>query len=221
MARRSSKWTFIVYPDSAPDNWQQILKGLSIPCAVSPLHDKDLNADDTEKKAHWHIFLEYDSLKSYDQVKEDTDLFNGTIPKIIKSPIGMIRYFIHKDNPEKHQYKWADITVYNGFDIDKYDQYTQSELDQIIADITKYIDDNQIYEYADLIAITRSKSFDKSEDWYHIIRTNTIFFSKYITSRRCTFQQNAIQKANEQYKKYCEKFNELQEIIEEWKKQKK
>lgn len=218
---RSSKWAFICYPESLPDNWKELLKALHIPCAVSPLHDKDLNPTGDEKKPHYHVFIEYDSLKSYDQVREDTAIFNGTVPQIVKSPIGMIRYFIHKDNPEKYQYNWADITIYNGFDISKYDSYTQSEIDQICADITQYIDDNQIYEYADLIAITRSKSFHKSEDWYHIVRTNTIFFSKYITSRRCTFQQNAIQRANEQYRKYCDKFAELEELVEKWKREKK
>ena len=39
MAERSSKWSFICYPDSAPDNWREILKAYHIPFAVSPLHN--------------------------------------------------------------------------------------------------------------------------------------------------------------------------------------
>ena len=214
--RRSSKWAFIVYPDSAPKDWQETLKSFKIPTAISPLHDKDLNPTGDEKKPHWHVFLEFDSLKSYDQVKEDTDIFNGTIPQPIKSPIGMIRYFIHKDNPEKHQYKWSDIVVYNGFDLSKYDQYTQKEIDYIIADITRFIDKNQIYEYADLIALTRESDFEHFEEWYHIIRTNTIFFNKYITSRRCVNQHEVIKKANQQFKKYCEKYQELEEKLKKY-----
>ena len=117
MAQRSSKWAFIAYPDSVPDNWKEIIKSYHIPVAISPLHDKDLNPTGEEKKAHWHIMIEFESMKSYEQVREITSQLNGTIPQIVHSPIGMIRYFIHKDNPEKFQYDWADITVYNGFDL--------------------------------------------------------------------------------------------------------
>ena len=180
---RSSKWTFIAYPESAPKDWLVILKSYHIPMAVSPLHDKDLNPTGEEKKSHWHILLEFPTLKSFDQVKEITTLVNGTIPQVVHSPVGMVRYFIHKDNPEKHQYSFEDITVYNGFDISKYDSYTDSEIDQIISDITKFIDDNQITEYSDLIAFTRGTENDLY-DWYKIIRKNTIFFCAYINSRR-------------------------------------
>lgn len=180
---RSSKWTFIAYPDSVPDQWLEVLKSCHIPMAISPLHDKDLNPTGEEKKPHWHIMLDFPTLKSYRQVYEITQLMNGTIPQVVHSPIGMMRYFIHKDNPEKHQYNWEDVTVYNGFDIEKYDSYTDSEIDYIISDITQFIDDNEIIEYSDLIAYTRGKDNDLYE-WYKIIRKNTIFFCAYINSRR-------------------------------------
>lgn len=183
-SKRARHWAFICYPDSAPENWKEIIKATHIKTAISPLHDLDLNPTGDEKKAHWHVMIEYESLKSYDQVLEITSLCNATIPQNVHSPVGMIRYFIHKDNPEKHQYNWEDIIVYNGFDLDKYDSYTESEIDYIVADITAFIDDNQITEYADLIAITRNKEFAHFEDWYRIIRKNTLFFNSYISSRR-------------------------------------
>lgn len=182
--KRARHWTFISYPDSAPENWKEIIKASHIKTAISPLHDKDLNPTGDEKKAHWHIMLEYESLKSYDQVRELSDLINATIPQIVQSPVGMIRYFIHKDNPEKYQYNWEDITIYNGFDLGKYDSYTEQEIDYIIADITQFIDDNQILEYADLIALVRDKKLGHFDDWYRIVRKNTIFFNSYVTSRR-------------------------------------
>ena len=37
-------WTFIVYPESAPKNWKEVLDGYHIPWVSSPLHDKDINA---------------------------------------------------------------------------------------------------------------------------------------------------------------------------------
>lgn len=190
--RRARHWTFIVYPDSiVNENWKEIIKATHIKMAISPLHDKDLNPTGEEKKAHWHVMFEYESLKSFDQVNEGVHDILGsgcTIPQIVQSPVGMIRYFIHKDNPEKHQYNWADIIVYNGFDLSKYDTYTENELDHIIAEITKFIDDNQILEYSDLIASLRDSESDLF-DWYRIVRKNTIMFNAYITSRRNQYKE--------------------------------
>lgn len=183
-SKRAKHWTFIMYPESAPENWKETIKCTHIKTAISPLHDRDLNPTGDEKKPHWHVFIEYESLKSFDQVKEITEVLNSTIPQIVHSPVGMIRYFIHKDNPDKFQYNWEDIEVYNGFDLDKYDSYTESEIDYIIADITQFIDDNHITEYADLISVTRDKEFNHFEDWYRIVRKNTLFFNAYISSRR-------------------------------------
>lgn len=38
---RTSKWSFIVYPDSAPENWEKVLENTCIPCAISPIHQPD------------------------------------------------------------------------------------------------------------------------------------------------------------------------------------
>lgn len=40
---RTRNWSFIVYPESAPNNWREILQEEMTPFAVSPLHDKDIN----------------------------------------------------------------------------------------------------------------------------------------------------------------------------------
>lgn len=202
-SKRTRQWSFICYPESAPENWKEIIKATHIKTAISPLHDKDLNPTGDEKKPHWHVMFEFESLKSYDQVREITLMLNSSRPQQVHSPIGMIRYFIHKDNPEKHQYNWEDIIVYNGFDLDKYDSYTESEIDYIIADITQFIDDNTITEYADLISITRDKENNHFDDWYRIIRKNTLFFNSYISSRRNQYKEwkkNTLTQKKEQRK---------------------
>ena len=50
---RYRQWTIVVYPESAPENWRNLLNGQT--WIESPLHDKDVNPDGTEKKSHWHI----------------------------------------------------------------------------------------------------------------------------------------------------------------------
>jgi hypothetical protein len=37
-------WTIVLYPESAPEDWREIIKQSGIVFAVSPLHDRDINA---------------------------------------------------------------------------------------------------------------------------------------------------------------------------------
>ena len=78
---RSTNWATVVYPDSAPDNWLQILRDMLIPCFVSPLHDQDYNADGEPKKPHYHVQFCFDSnsKRSRDQIKELTDQIGGVV----------------------------------------------------------------------------------------------------------------------------------------------
>lgn len=74
---RTRNFATVVYPDSAIDNWQDILIEQRIPCFISPIHDKDLNPNGEPKKAHYHILLMFDSVKTQAQAKEVFDLINA------------------------------------------------------------------------------------------------------------------------------------------------
>ena len=41
--KRGRNWAIIVYTDSAPEDWEDIIK--KEPVVISPLHDKDVNPD--------------------------------------------------------------------------------------------------------------------------------------------------------------------------------
>ncbi|KAA9252434.1 Rep family protein, partial [Streptococcus anginosus] len=50
---RVRNWSWIVYPDSAPENWRSILDETGEKWIESPLHDKDINETTNEiKKPH-------------------------------------------------------------------------------------------------------------------------------------------------------------------------
>ena len=79
-------WAFVLYPDSAPSDWQEQLQMLGVTAAISPLHDKDLNADNEIKKEHYHIILCYNGPTTYNNVKKLTvDTLNATIPQPLES----------------------------------------------------------------------------------------------------------------------------------------
>ena len=48
-------WGGVIYPESLPENWLEILQNSGLQIAISPLHDKDINPDGTIKKPHYHI----------------------------------------------------------------------------------------------------------------------------------------------------------------------
>ena len=43
-------WSFILYPESAPENWKEILQETGLQIAISPLHAKYINPDGELKK---------------------------------------------------------------------------------------------------------------------------------------------------------------------------
>lgn len=48
--RRTNVFATIVYPESAPADWIQIIKDTHVPTLISPLHDKDILPDGSPKK---------------------------------------------------------------------------------------------------------------------------------------------------------------------------
>ena len=46
---KKRNWAFVIYPESLPEDWLDILRMSGLPIAISPLHDKDVNADGTPK----------------------------------------------------------------------------------------------------------------------------------------------------------------------------
>lgn len=179
---RTKNWTCVVYPDSAPDNWRDILDDLHIPWVESPLHDRDVNADGEPKKSHWHVMLLFSSNKSYEQVKDITSLLCAPNPQKVASARSMVRYFAHIDNPEKYQYDKSLIVAHGGAEIDRYLSATTSERYQIIADMMDFIDDNNILEMEDILRYSRRERF---LDWFPLLCDNSAYIiAQYIKSKR-------------------------------------
>ena len=181
---KKRNWAFVVYPESAPKNWREQLALTGLQCAISPLHDRDVNPTGEPKKPHYHVILAYSGPTSYNVVKALTNGKLGqTIPQPIEQLEGYYRYFTHKDNPEKAQYSAADIETINGFDIRNYIDLTKSEVVRIKREIQAFIRDNQIYEYADLMDLLMDAG-DEMADHYEVAANNTVFFDRYLSSRR-------------------------------------
>lgn len=174
-------WAFVVYPESAPENWKEILQQTGLSICVSPLHDKDINPTGEPKKAHYHIILCYSGPTTFKCVKAITDSLNQPIPIALEQVRGYFRYLTHKDNPEKYQYNEKDITTINDFDIDNYNDLSVSQIKTIMIDIQKIIRDNDILEYCDLLDFLLDSELFSYLD---VAQNHTILFNTYITSLR-------------------------------------
>lgn len=187
MSEKSSKivkkrnWAFVLYPESAPENWRDLLQQTGLQCAISPLHDKDVNPDGEPKKAHYHIILLYSGPTSFNVVRSLTLSLNQPIPQPLEQVRGYYRYFTHKDNPEKAQYSEGDIQMINGFNISDFVELTRSEINAILLRLQQIIREGDITEYCDLLdLLSDSQMFTEFE----VASNHTIMFDRYITSRR-------------------------------------
>lgn len=188
---KKRNWAFILYLDSAPADWRDILQATGCQFAISPYHDKDVNADGTEKKPHYHIIITYDGPTSYNVIKRVCDSVNATIPQPLEQIRGYYRYFTHKDNPEKYQYNESEITTINGFDINNYIELTNGEVQAILFQLQYIIRQEHILEYADLLDLLSDKDLT---DFWDVASKHTIMLDRYISSRRYKTKQEISKK---------------------------
>ncbi|MCL2289140.1 MAG: replication protein [Bacteroidetes bacterium] len=189
---RVRNWTFIIYPDSAPQNWRDIISNEHIQWIESPLHDADENADGEQKKPHWHVLLLYAGKKSFEQIKDITDSLNSPHPQKVASTKGLVRYMVHMDNPEKKQYDKSLIIGYGGADVAEYLKPTSSSRYQLIREMMDFVKENNIFELRVLLDYSMKERFD---DWFPLLCDNSAYImGEYIKSFRHSSQINKISK---------------------------
>ena len=132
MATKSRAFTGVVYPDSAPEGWQEQLRDSLGIWLISPIHTPD-PGEDLETgaiktlKPHWHIMYCHGNTISPKPAREIFARFEWIVtPKkaeffMVGSMRNLSRYFVHLDQPEKQQ--WPEkpeelLTVLNGFPLD-------------------------------------------------------------------------------------------------------
>ena len=176
--KRYRNYATVVYPESAPDGWQEILVQQFVPAFVSPLHDKDLDPGGQPKKSHYHVIIMYDGVKTVEQARDLFGLIGGVGCEVVQSLRGYARYLCHLDNPDKQQYCVDDVRSICGADyvgviglaIDRY---------RAISDMIDYCKDNGIVAYCDLVDYAR----DQRMDWFRVLcDSGTYVIKEYLKS---------------------------------------
>lgn len=179
MATRTRNFASIVYPESAPDDWKEILQSKCIKAFISPLHDKDINADGTPKKPHYHVILAFNGVKTQEQAQNIFDCIGAVHCTPLNDLVAYARYLIHMDNPEKYQYNADEVVSLCGGDWSSLVQ-TSADRYKALADICDYCVKHNITSYAYLVDDLRLSNYE----WFKITTDNTVFLKNYLQSRQ-------------------------------------
>lgn len=179
---RTRSWVFILYPESAPENWRSILDELHIEWIESPLHEYDTNITGEVKKPHWHILLIFQGVKAYDQVVELLKPFNCPAPQRCHNTKAMVRYMAHLDNPEKYQYDISLIIGHGGADVSDLLKPSASERYTLIKDMCQFVAEANIMDFCSLMDYAMVEKFDT---WFPLLCDNSAYVvNQYIKSNR-------------------------------------
>ncbi len=177
-AKRTRNFATVVYPESAPEGWQDILVEQFVPSFISPLHNEDINPTGETKKEHYHVVIMFDSVKTCEQAKEIFERIGGVGCEVVQSLRGYARYLCHLDNPEKHQYKIEDVRCLCGADYtstiglatDKY---------KAVGEIIDFCIEEHIVSYAQLLIYARNERYD----WFRVLCDNgTVVVKEFLKS---------------------------------------
>ena len=140
---KARNFTFIIYPESIPEDWQSLLEKIDIPMAISPLHDKDeterkdLTEDEQKiiedggkvyKKPHYHVLYVAKNAVTLESVRNKIKraLGNKALShvEIVDGIESVYKYLTHESKDaikkNKHKYDSQDIIHLNDFDIERY-----------------------------------------------------------------------------------------------------
>lgn len=185
---RTRNFACVVYPESAPDNWQDILSDQFVPAFISPLHNKDLNPTGEVKKEHYHVMIMFDSVKTTEQAKVIFDLIGGVGCEVVNSTRGYARYLCHLDNPEKAQYNIEEVRCLSGADYANVISLVTDKY-KAIGEMIDFCQSNDIISYAKLLEYCRMERFD----WFRVLcDSGTIVIKEYLKSRSWTMNHNVI-----------------------------
>lgn len=186
-SKRQRAFAFLLYPESAPADWLDLLRDLHVPMAVSPLHDRDVYAADKDghkagevKKPHYHVMMCFAGKKSLDQVYQMVAESLG-IKHVepIDDARGYCRYLTHMDDADKAQYNPADVITISGFDYAGLMAPTKAQTDQIRSEVLSWIRETNCFLYGDLVYFCK----DVEPDWLDYVEHHTIFLTEVIKSQ--------------------------------------
>lgn len=99
------------------------------------LHDKDVNEDQTLKKAHFHVYMNFGkSSATLGQTAKWFGIAENQVERIKTKKYFVLQYYLHTNSPEKYQYPIDDMIC--NFDLNAYFDSAENvmSLDRVLED---------------------------------------------------------------------------------------
>lgn len=197
LTKRSDRITFMLYPDSAPEDWRSRLENTGVAIAVSPFHNRDIDRGKKEpKKAHWHVMALYEEpvLRSSAFLTFARALEGPNGPEAVKTILdikslnGLYDYLTHDTDKAradgKAQYDPKDILLFNGFE-ELYEQkLNEGKLVPVKDAVIDLILDKRFVSVADMLVYVRDHA-DELEFTYQDVKDHMRQWS-YTWDRICS-----------------------------------
>lgn len=172
---KATYFTFLLYPESIPDNWVELLESTGLQMAISPLHNRDktekkelLEQGQVFKKEHYHVIYIAKNAITPEAVRNRIKRLLGDksvnmVQPIATSVVNAYLYLTHESKDaiakKKHVYDKKDIIHLNNFDIDRFEMFDVHEKRDMINSIT------EIVRTCELINVIELAEFFDEEAW--------------------------------------------------------
>lgn len=201
--KRSRNWATIIYPDSAPENFRDIISELMIEALLSPLHTDQDEEKQLEKKPHYHLEIKFSTMKSKDQTLEIVSKFGGVGAEAVNDFRAYARYLCHLDQPNKKQYDPKEVRSFGSLD---YLEIIEASADKykIVGEIMDYIDQHPQEiknSFSRLLRVARIEN----ESWFrHLCDDCAYIIKEYLTSKDWDERRAIEEQKQMEYERLCE-----------------
>lgn len=189
---KNKVWWAILYPENMKENWQRDVADLvQLPFAYC-IHDKGLQIEELEeeRKVHVHMILVWNGPTTYKHAMEVFDGLSAPGKKCLSTckPVywheRAYKYLIHDTNDcrkkGKYEFPAAERITGNNYDIGAYIQISVEDKNQMFDDLTAFVLDNNIKNFADLIELSAAAFDDRKEVLRDVLRSNSGYFDKLV-----------------------------------------
>lgn len=168
MAGRHRGFGIVFYPESAPENFREIISSWNVPGLLA-IHDKD---EDT--KTHAHLLLMFGGMKSLSQVRTLAQQLASSLVEPVHDLRGAARYLGHLDQPEKHFYGVEVVESFSGASIPELMAATGNPG----PDVQRMIREQGWVSYAQLMDYCQ----DDKIEWWSWCSSHSVFLCAYMRS---------------------------------------
>lgn len=189
---KGTQFTFLLYPENLPADWETRLRELDIPMAISPLHNKDIDKKmGGFKKPHYHGIAMYKNPITRDGMTKRLnralahDGCKNCVPKVqflVKGVRSTYLYLTHESESAieegKHIYDSSEIKLLNNFDISRYVVLDASEKEELLHDLLALIYKYRLvnmFQLLDYLNMLRDKGepVPPEKDVQEVVKSNT------------------------------------------------